>query len=356
MNEVAEPYIRRRAMRHLEKGRVVIFAAGTGNPYFTTDTAAALRAVEIGAEVLLKATKVDGVYDADPMTNPTPSATLSSSYARPAQRPAQGPRRDGGLAVHGERPAHRRLRPQPARQHHAGRRSASRSGPLIDGATSADGGCPHEQRDPARREQKMAPRGRGDGARLPGASAPAAPRRRSSSASRSSTTAPRRRSTSWPASASPRRTRSSSSRGTAASSAPSRRPSRRATSASTPNVDGTVVRLNIPPLTEERRKDLVKVVHKRMEEARVEIRNHPPRRGRRAQEGRARRRRRRRRGAPRARAAPEDDRPLDRRGRPRGRASRSRRSSRSSGPVAARPADRRAAAGARRSADGARPP
>ena len=70
MNEVAEPYIRRRAVRHLEKGRVVIFAAGTGNPYFTTDTAAALRAVEIAAEVLLKATKVDGVYDADPMIHP----------------------------------------------------------------------------------------------------------------------------------------------------------------------------------------------------------------------------------------------------------------------------------------------
>jgi uridylate kinase len=71
MNEVAEPYIRRRAQRHLEKGRVVIFAAGTGNPYFTTDTAAALRAVEIGAEVILKATKVDGVYDSDPLTDPT---------------------------------------------------------------------------------------------------------------------------------------------------------------------------------------------------------------------------------------------------------------------------------------------
>jgi uridylate kinase len=69
MNEIAEPYIRRRAVRHLEKGRVTIFVAGTGNPYFTTDTAAALRAVEIGASVLLKATKVDGVYDADPMTD-----------------------------------------------------------------------------------------------------------------------------------------------------------------------------------------------------------------------------------------------------------------------------------------------
>ncbi|HAZ11586.1 MAG: UMP kinase [Bdellovibrionales bacterium GWA2_49_15] len=69
MKEIAEPYIRRRAMRHLEKGRVVIFAAGTGNPYFTTDTAAALRANEIDADVILKATKVNGVYDMDPMTN-----------------------------------------------------------------------------------------------------------------------------------------------------------------------------------------------------------------------------------------------------------------------------------------------
>jgi uridylate kinase len=71
MEQVAEPYIRRRATRHLEKGRVVIFAAGTGNPYFTTDTAASLRAMEIGAEVIFKATRVDGVYDADPMKVPT---------------------------------------------------------------------------------------------------------------------------------------------------------------------------------------------------------------------------------------------------------------------------------------------
>jgi len=66
MHQIAEPYIRRRATRHLEKGRIVVFAAGTGNPYFTTDTAAGLRAMEIGAEVIFKATKVDGVYDADP--------------------------------------------------------------------------------------------------------------------------------------------------------------------------------------------------------------------------------------------------------------------------------------------------
>jgi uridylate kinase len=70
MHEVAEPYIRRRALRHLEKGRVVILAAGTGSPYFTTDTAAALRATEIGAQVILKGTKVDGIYDRDPVLNP----------------------------------------------------------------------------------------------------------------------------------------------------------------------------------------------------------------------------------------------------------------------------------------------
>jgi uridylate kinase len=70
MRAVAEPYIRRRAIRHLEKGRVVIFAAGTGNPFFTTDTAGALRAVEIGADAIIKATKVDGVYSADPNVDP----------------------------------------------------------------------------------------------------------------------------------------------------------------------------------------------------------------------------------------------------------------------------------------------
>ena len=80
MQELAEPYIRRRAVRHLEKGRIVIFAAGTGDPYFTTDTAAALRAMEIGAEVILKATKVDGVYSSDPMKDPKAKKFGSISY------------------------------------------------------------------------------------------------------------------------------------------------------------------------------------------------------------------------------------------------------------------------------------
>jgi uridylate kinase len=80
MHEVAEPYIRRRAMRHLEKGRIVIFAAGTGNPFFSTDTAASLRAMEIKAEVLLKATSVDGIYTADPKLDPTATKLPELTY------------------------------------------------------------------------------------------------------------------------------------------------------------------------------------------------------------------------------------------------------------------------------------
>ncbi|HEX2446463.1 MAG TPA: UMP kinase [Vicinamibacterales bacterium] len=82
MRAVAEPFIRRRAIRHLEKGRVVVFAAGTGNPYFTTDTAAALRAMEMKAEVILKGTKVDGIYTADPMTSPDATRFESISYLK----------------------------------------------------------------------------------------------------------------------------------------------------------------------------------------------------------------------------------------------------------------------------------
>ncbi len=86
MHQVAEPYIRRRAMRHLEKGRVVIFGAGTGNPYFTTDTTAALRAVEIGAKAIFKATKVDGIYSADPLKDPTATRFDRLDYLDVLQR------------------------------------------------------------------------------------------------------------------------------------------------------------------------------------------------------------------------------------------------------------------------------
>ena len=86
MHSVAEPYIRRRAIRHLEKGRTIIFVAGTGNPYFTTDTTAALRALEIDADCIMKATKVDGVYDCDPMANPDAIKLEELSYMEVLQR------------------------------------------------------------------------------------------------------------------------------------------------------------------------------------------------------------------------------------------------------------------------------
>ena len=89
MRQVAEPFIRRRAVRHLEKGRVVVFAAGTGNPYFTTDTAAALRAMEMKAEVILKATKVDGIYTADPVKHPEATRYDRISYLQVLQERLQ---------------------------------------------------------------------------------------------------------------------------------------------------------------------------------------------------------------------------------------------------------------------------
>ena len=224
MHEVAEPFIRRRAMRHLEKGRVVILAAGTGNPYFTTDTAAALRAVEIGAQVLLKATKVDGVYSADPDARPERhSASSELTYSEVlAQRLAVLDSTAVSLCMDNEMPIV--VFDMNAGTTSTGPRWASRSG------RSSMEGRRHDRRS------RPIPRGRmADAVRRWSAtsttSAPAAPRPRSSSASRSTTTARRRRSTSSPASASPSRTRSSSSPGTAACSARSRRPSRGATSA-----------------------------------------------------------------------------------------------------------------------------
>ena len=110
VKEVAEPYIRRRAMRHLEKGRVVIFAAGTGNPFFTTDTAAALRALEIHAEAILMAKNgVEGVYDSDPATNPDAEFIPDDQPPRGDRAGPAGDGLDGALALHGQRPADLRL-------------------------------------------------------------------------------------------------------------------------------------------------------------------------------------------------------------------------------------------------------
>ena len=117
MESVAEPYIRRRAIRHLEKGRLVIFAAGTGNPFFSTDTAGVLRALEIEAEVILKATNVDGIYTGDPKKDPTadvhPRAHLPGSDRQELRRHG----RQRVRALQGQPAAHRRLQHQPSRRH-----------------------------------------------------------------------------------------------------------------------------------------------------------------------------------------------------------------------------------------------
>ena len=120
MHQVAEPFIRRRAARHLEKGRVVIFAAGTGNPYFSTDTAAALRAMEIRAQVILKATRVDGIYDADPEKVPGAQALRPHQLSRRAAARPGGDGFDGHFAVHGKQDAHHYFRSQRAGKHQAG--------------------------------------------------------------------------------------------------------------------------------------------------------------------------------------------------------------------------------------------
>ena len=126
MNQIAEPYIRRRAVRHLEKGRVVIFAAGIGNPFFSTDTAASLRAMEIKADVLLKGTKVEGIYNADPVLVKD-AVKYDADYLH--GDPAAGPEGDGpdcGEHVQGQQPAHDHLQHEPAGKHPA--RGAGREG------------------------------------------------------------------------------------------------------------------------------------------------------------------------------------------------------------------------------------
>ena len=135
MNQVAEPYIRRRAVRHLEKGRVVIFAAGIGNPFFSTDTAASLRAMEIKADVLLKATKVEGVYNADPVLLKDAVKYDEITYMEILRQGPEGDGPDRGEPVQGQQPAHDHLQHEPAGKHPP--RGAGRKGWLAgDGVDS----------------------------------------------------------------------------------------------------------------------------------------------------------------------------------------------------------------------------
>ena len=187
VKEVAEPYIRRRAMRHLEKGRVVIFAAGTGNPFFTTDTAAALRALEIHAEAILMAKNgVEGVYDADPATDPDAKFIADD---HPPRGDRAGPAGDGlhrALALHGQRPADLRL------QH--GRRAnidrivcGEKVGTLVSseprcqrgaGTSGADRRASRGRQGADGEVGRVQPRRAGDRAHRPRLAAPARPHRR----------------------------------------------------------------------------------------------------------------------------------------------------------------------------------
>ena len=301
--EVAEPYIRRRAIRHLEKGRIVIFAAGTGNPFFTTDTAAALRALEIGAEAILMAKNdVDGVYDGDPRDRPGRDVPARADPPRGDRARPQGDGHDRALALHGQRAADPRLRARRG-QHRARRRAASasarsspphddRSEPMIDELIQ-DADPPHGQvrRGDAARVQQRPHRPRVGGAARPHP--------------RSTTTARRRRSSSW-------RRSTCRSRGmlTIQPFDPSSiKAIEKAIMESdlglTPSNDGKIIRLPIPQLTEERRKELVKVVRQHRRGGPDRRAQRPPRRDAPPQGARRQRRRRRRRGAPRRGARPE---------------------------------------------------
>ena len=135
MGQVAEPYIPRRAIRHLEKGRVVIFGAGAGMPFFSTDTVAAQRALEIGCDVVLMAKSgVDGVYDADPRTDPTRVQVRRDRLRRGAARGPPGRRRGRVRAVHGERAAHDRVRHGGRGQHRPRASEVRRSARVVRAA------------------------------------------------------------------------------------------------------------------------------------------------------------------------------------------------------------------------------
>lgn len=172
MQEVSEPYIRRRAIRHLEKGRVVILAAGTGNPYFTTDTTAALRACELDVDCVMKATKVDGVYDADPMKNPDAHRFDHISYMEVLSQGLHVMDATATSLWHGQRRAHDRLRSHQPGQHqgrfaggaggHGGRVGAWGAG-LVGAA------CRHDSEDERMpRVEKLA----ADSRRISGGGAP----------------------------------------------------------------------------------------------------------------------------------------------------------------------------------------
>ena len=191
MQELAEPYIRRRAIRHLEKGRVVIFAGGTGNPYFSTDTSAALRALEIGAEAILKGTRVDGVYDSDPMVNPEAKRVLTRwTTSRSCSRGLKVMDSTAISLCMDNRLADHRVQPQ-RREHRASAAREKRWAPSsIQNRKAEPGGDDGREQgsDPEPGGRQDAQGGLGESRGAQSRSVPAEPRPRCSTVSRSITT------------------------------------------------------------------------------------------------------------------------------------------------------------------------
>ena len=269
MPAVAEPYIRRRAIRHLEKGRVVIFAAGMGNPYFTTDTPAALRAAEIEAEMLLKGTHegVDGVYSADPRARPDGGALRRGLVHGGAQQGAARDGPHGDHLLHGQQPPDPRLRPDGTGQHPPGprRRACGYAGAVMDDSFTSL--LLEETKD---KMQKAIEHVRAEFATVrTGRANPALVEHLG--VDYYGTVAPLLQLAQF--SVPDARMLVISPVREERDRRPSRRRSRPRTSGISPTNDGTVIRLGFPPLTEERRKELVKIVRHKAEEGRVQIRN-----------------------------------------------------------------------------------
>ena len=271
VSEVAEPYIRRRAIRHLEKGRVVIFAAGTGNPFFTTDTAAALRALEIGAEAILMAKNaVQGVYDGDPHEDPDRAVHPGADAPRGDRARAQGDGHDRALPVHGQPAADLRLRARGG-QHPPGRSRGARRHDHLHPASEEDAWQRSRTSWPTRSGAwtSRSRRHTTSSTRF----ARAARRRRSSTASRSTTTGTPTPLKSLASIAAPEARLLTVQPFDPGSMKSIERAIQESDLGLTPSNDGKIIRLPIPTLTEERRKELVKVVRRVAEDGKVAIRN-----------------------------------------------------------------------------------
>ena len=276
VKEVAEPYIRRRAMRHLEKGRVVIFAAGTGNPFFTTDTAAALRALEIHAEAILMAKNgVEGVYDSDPATNPDAEFIPAITHREAIERglkvmdsTALSLCMDNDLPIYVFNMADEKNIDRIVCGEKVGTLVSNRARQLTrTGTSGADRRTAQGRRRADGQVGRIEPRRAGHGPHRPRLAAPARPHRRRLLRQPDAAQAARQRRHHRR----PPADRDALRQGRAWAAI--EKAIQESDVGLTPSNDGNVIRLQIPELTEERRREMVKVVHGVAEEGRVAVRN-----------------------------------------------------------------------------------